>query len=262
MTDEFDFDAEQAEFLATVYRTPSMVERRRRVRAALESREGDDVLCIGPGPGFEAARLADQVAPGGSVHATDVSQAMLSATRRRCEDRSNVTLCRGAADALPFGDDTVDAATSVQVYEYVEDTDAALGELSRVLRPGGRAVVVATDWRSFIWRTGDPARHDRIMAAYDDHCAHPTLGSRLSPLLADAGLDVVAVEPYSILCTRMDEDTFPLYFGTLVREYVRDHDDVSRSAVDDWWADLHEREADGETFFSLTQYIYTVETPS
>jgi arsenite methyltransferase len=62
-----------------------------------------------------------------------------------------VGIGRGDATALPFPDGAFDAAAAVQVYAYVEDLDMALAELFRVLRPGGRAVVLDTDLDSMVW---------------------------------------------------------------------------------------------------------------
>jgi arsenite methyltransferase len=56
----------------------------------------------------------------------------------------------GDALAMPFPDASFDAAASTQVYEYVEDMAAALAEARRVLRPGGRLLVLDTDWDSIV----------------------------------------------------------------------------------------------------------------
>ena len=76
----------------------------------------------------------------GTVTGIDASPQTLALARRRTQGRGNVTLYQADATALPVSDAVFDAALSVQVLEYVADVDAALAELQRVLRPGGRLV--------------------------------------------------------------------------------------------------------------------------
>lgn len=85
------------------------------------------------------------------IHAIDRSAAMLDLARDRCELLSQVSLTAADATALPIADGSIDAATAVQVYEYVEHLESAPAELVRVLRPGGRAVVYDTDFASIVW---------------------------------------------------------------------------------------------------------------
>lgn len=185
----------------------------------------------------------------------DLSRSMLAATRERAPE---VRGCQGTAEALPLAEDCVDAALTVQVYEYLRDVRAAAAELARVLRPGGRAVVVATDWDTLVWRADDEERAERLLTAYEDHCEQPRLGSRLAGPLRDAGLTVEAVEPYPVLCTEAGEGTFAGWLARLVAEYLHGHDDADDEEVEAWLADLHEREAAGETFLSFTQFCYLV----
>jgi SAM-dependent methyltransferase len=77
------------------------------------------------------------------------------------------------ATALPFPDASFDGAVSVQVFEYVKDIAAALSEVYRVLRPGGRAVIVDTDWDSIAWNASDRVLMQRVLRAWDEHLFDP-----------------------------------------------------------------------------------------
>jgi demethylmenaquinone methyltransferase / 2-methoxy-6-polyprenyl-1,4-benzoquinol methylase len=108
---------------------------RRATRSALRLRSGDRVLDVGAGTGVSTAELGRD---GVWAVGTDISLGMLRAGRR---SRPDVPLLAGDALALPFPDATFDAVTISFALRNVADTDAALAELARVTRPGGRLVV-------------------------------------------------------------------------------------------------------------------------
>jgi len=101
---------------------------------------------LGCGTGQTAADLAPHVR---RVIGVDQSSAMLKAAQRRTAALENVELRRGSLEALPVADGECDGALLVLALTYVEEPAAALKEMARILRPGGRAVVV------------DLLRHDR-----------------------------------------------------------------------------------------------------
>jgi ArsR family transcriptional regulator len=72
----------------------------------------------------------------------DSSAAMLKAARSRTEGLSNVDLRRGDLTAIPIDDASCDAAMLLLVLTYVENVPAALKEVARILKPGGRVVIV------------------------------------------------------------------------------------------------------------------------
>ncbi|MEF8806849.1 methyltransferase domain-containing protein [Natronomonas sp.] len=259
MSDSLEYTEKEAKQEEANYRTPSMVARRRLVRERLGLQAGEDVLSLGCGPGFEPAELAEAVGPEGHVHAIDRSEAMLALAERRCGDVPQVTLTNADATDLPIADESVDAVTAVQIYEYVEELDAALDELYRVLRSGGRAVVYDTDFDSLVWRSTDRERMERVLDAFDSHCPRPHLGSRLGPRLREAGLTVELIEPNSICNTRLDEDTFSYHLMEAIRDYVVDRDLIDPSVADAWVMDLQQLDENGGLFFNLTQFLYVVQ---
>jgi ubiquinone/menaquinone biosynthesis C-methylase UbiE len=116
---------------------------RARLREALAPRPGERVLEVGPGTGYYTLDMAEWVGPAGRVDVLDLQQEMLDHVARRARERGLGTIhpTQGDAQALPYPDDTFDAAYLVAVLGEVPDQDAALRELARVLRPGGRLVV-------------------------------------------------------------------------------------------------------------------------
>lgn len=116
---------------------------RGRLREALAPSPGERILEVGPGTGYYTLEVAERVLPGGSVDIFDLEQQMLDHTLRRARERDlrNIAATQGDARTLPYPDRSFDAAYLVAVLGEVPDQEAAVGELARVLRPGGRLVV-------------------------------------------------------------------------------------------------------------------------
>jgi ubiquinone/menaquinone biosynthesis C-methylase UbiE len=116
---------------------------RARLREILEPREGERLLEVGPGTGYYSLPVAGWLSPGGSLDVVDVQHEMLDHTVRRASEEGIDNIAPALADAreLPFGEDTFDGAYLVTVLGEIPDQDAALRELRRVVRSGGRIVV-------------------------------------------------------------------------------------------------------------------------
>jgi ubiquinone/menaquinone biosynthesis C-methylase UbiE len=116
---------------------------RARLRDALGPRPRETVLEVGPGTGYYTLEVARALEPGGTLHAFDLQQEMLDHTMRRAEAAGigNIEPRQGDARALPYEDERFDAAFLVTVLGEIPDQEAALRELRRVLKPGGRLVV-------------------------------------------------------------------------------------------------------------------------
>jgi ubiquinone/menaquinone biosynthesis C-methylase UbiE len=116
---------------------------RRRLDALLQPRAGEQILEIGPGTGLQSLHVAPQLGAGGQLSVVDVQQQMLDHVMARAAGRSigNITPHLASAGALPFAGAQFDAAYLVTVLGEIPGQLAALMELRRVLKPGGRLVV-------------------------------------------------------------------------------------------------------------------------
>jgi SAM-dependent methyltransferase len=122
---------------------PHPIITRSRMREVLAPLPGERVLEVGPGTGYYTLEVADWVGPEGKVEVLDVQQQMLDHTMGRAAERgiANISPTLADATAMPYEDGGFDAAYLVTVLGEVPDQDAALAELARVLKPGGRLVV-------------------------------------------------------------------------------------------------------------------------
>ncbi|ORA31315.1 class I SAM-dependent methyltransferase [Mycobacterium aquaticum] len=99
-------------------------------------RLGRDVLEIGSGSGDVAARLR-QAQPTLAITATDLDPVMVDAAARRLQSYPDVTVMAADATDLPFADDSFDAVISCLMLHHIVVWEQAVGEIARVLRPGG-----------------------------------------------------------------------------------------------------------------------------
>jgi SAM-dependent methyltransferase len=114
----------------------------RHLHRVLALRAGERMLEIGPGIGHHALPTAGALGDG-QLDVLDVQPEMLAAltARARSHGRRNIVATPGNAHALPYPDDTFDAAYLVTVLGEIPDPVRALRELGRVVRSGGRIVV-------------------------------------------------------------------------------------------------------------------------
>lgn len=152
---------------------------------------GDRVLDVACGTGVLARYLAANVlGPGGSVVGLDRNEGMLAVAGCLAPQ---VTWQQGRAESLPFGAGEFDAALCQFGLMFFADRAPAIGEMARVLRPGGRLAV--TVWDSYTNSPGYGALVDLLARLFGEHVADElrqpfALGDRseLERLFAEAGL--------------------------------------------------------------------------
>ena len=108
-------------------------------------RPGQHVLDLAGGTGDLAIKLAKRVGPTGSVVLSDINESMLSVGRDRLTDKGivgNITYSQANAEELPFADNSFHCVTMAFGLRNVTDKDKALASIFRVLKPGGRLLVL------------------------------------------------------------------------------------------------------------------------
>jgi demethylmenaquinone methyltransferase/2-methoxy-6-polyprenyl-1,4-benzoquinol methylase len=108
-------------------------------------RSGDSVLDLAGGTGDLTMRFSDIVGPKGRVILADINESMIKVGRDRLIDKgvvSNVSYVQANAEVLPFPDDSFDCITIAFGLRNVTDKDKALASMCRVLKPGGRLLVL------------------------------------------------------------------------------------------------------------------------
>ena len=119
----------------------------------LDVPQGGVVLDVGAGPGSITATLGHAAGPDGLALGVDVSEPMLARAVRAAAG-PQVGFLRADAQRLPFRDQSFDVAVSIAVFQLIPDPAAALSEIARVLKPGGRLAVMIPTLRPpvDVWR--------------------------------------------------------------------------------------------------------------
>ena len=148
---------------------------KRHFIAISDIQPGQRVLDLAGGTGDIAALMSKRVGSHGSVVLSDINEAMLAVGRQRMEDRGlvgNIGYSLADAEKLPFADGEFDAVTIAFGLRNVTDQSAALKEMFRVLKSGGRAMILEFSKVEF----------EGLKKIYDGYSFgnHPKLGKQVA----------------------------------------------------------------------------------
>lgn len=159
----------------------------------LAPQHGETAVDVGSGTGHDVQGFAELVGSTGRAIGVEPNPRMRAVADERARAAGSIAqFVDGDATALPFDDATVDVVRSERVFQHLDDPVAAAREVARVLRAGGRAAIVDSDWDTAILHPGDPDVVRRLHGFQFGQWANPRSGRMLPKLLLDTGL---VVEP-------------------------------------------------------------------
>lgn len=254
MTDHQLSDKEEAEMLEQILTTATAEKFRNFVCKELPLEPTDSVLSVGCGPGFETAVLAQQVGKAGSVTGADVNEDVLAEARDRCGSLPQVSFQQGDVTDLPVADNGYDVAIAKQMLQFVDDVDAALDELFRVLKPGGTVAVVEVARESHVIHSSDPERMRRANEVYRTARGDRGFGTQLVSLLPEAGFTVEDIVSRARAHREINDQ---IERGIEVqRGFLESSDAFDDSEIDAWEEDLRNLDDDGQFLSSATTFLY------
>jgi arsenite methyltransferase len=237
-------------------RSVTSVTKRDRVMELLQPVPGERILDIGCGGGAFCRQIAPLVAPGGSVVGIDNAQAAVDVALRlsALEDRSLLTFMQADGHDLPFADASFDAAVCISVLGFCQDPRQVLAEARRVLRPGGRFLVVNSDEDTRVYNGRDRDLGRRIARAIADRSLDPWLGRRLAPMLTAAGFHLKQEKLLVDLEREFAAGTSGYALAHFVRDYLLQTAGIPPVDYERWLADLAACAVDGSYCYSVVTY--------
>jgi ubiquinone/menaquinone biosynthesis C-methylase UbiE len=261
MSSSLNFDEDLSRRVESTYITPDVAAQRRQLIQLLKFRPGERILDIGSGPGLLASEIGEIVGSGGYVFGVDLSPHMTAIAARRCADKPWIEFQTADAVSVPCPDGAFDVVISTQVFEYISDLTKALKEVYRVLRPGGRMLILDTDWDSLVWHSSDRMRMNRILEAWNDHCADPFLPRTLASRLRQVGFRVEKSGIIEILNTEYGEKTYSYWLIDFIAQYVSSREGIKAEEAIEWAEDLKMIGDEQRYFFSLNRYYFMGDKP-
>lgn len=155
---------------------------------------GDSALDVGCGTGTDVRFVAEAVGPTGRAVGLDANAGMIAEAESRAAAYPNVEFVVGDAEGMPFETDEFAAARVERALQHMQNPAAAVAEMARVVRPGGRLVAMEPDWDTLAISAADLEMTRAVVRMSAGRFRHPDAGRRLPEWLARAGVEILHVE--------------------------------------------------------------------
>ena len=232
------------------------ISRRQSVIDALQVTDGDRILDIGCGGGHLAYSLATGEKAIESITAIDVNSEQLAVAQKLCSGLASVEIIQVDATDMAFPNDSFDKIASIQTLEYIDDVSSLISEIRRILRPGGRVVLVSVLWDHWRFHGAEPSLNDRIIEAFRAHCAHQMLPLAYPEMLIAHGFSDIQRESVAFFNGSMDEQDYACW-AAKVAAFFAVGQGVSEEDANNWLAQLADSERSGRFGFVSVPVLTT-----
>ena len=220
----------------------------RNLRAKAASRmnlaAGQRALDLGCGIGGATFPLAEITGPAGLAAGVDISMAMVEAATKRVGRRPGVEFKVGEACAIPYPGDFFDSARCERVFLYLPDRLGAIQEMKRVVKPGGRIVLMDTELDTTAVYSKKLALTRKMTSIVASDHAEPKLGAGFAGTGAASGLERLKTE---ILAISAPHEFFLKVMAGSLADAV-EKGVVPAAEVEEWLEEQASLEAQGDFF--------------
>lgn len=249
-----------AEYLNTASAEEQVQRYKRRSHELLHPESGDRILDAGCGLGHDVLMLADRVGSDGEVVGIDYSSEMIQQAQESAVDNRSVSFHTGSILDIDYPTDHFDASRADRVLQHLEDPAAAIDELKRVTKPGGRVGLSDTAWESLLLDApGTEPPVEFLDLTYVD-AVNPAMGRQLFRLVREAELSEITIDPVLFHSQSFDE----------VREITRldpwldrmqEAGQVSQQEIETWLNRLIQANESDRFFASLAGFTVVGTVP-
>jgi|SRR5271157_1003741 len=256
--------AEMASGLEERGRAPDQLQVNSALMNVLAPAPGDRLLEIGCGSGVLCRWMASAVAPNGRITGLDISPQLIGIARDYASGAvlaDIIQWCTGRAEALPFPLASFDGALAARLFLHVSNPNTILRELARVVRPGGKLVVMDWDFDTVAVDHSNRELTRRVLHWRCDHYGgNNWSGRQLWRQMASAGLSSLKVVPIvSVASREQDSLTLSLFRAAQV---ARDGGGITSSEHDAWVEELKSALTARSFFASIVYFIVVGERSS
>jgi SAM-dependent methyltransferase len=226
----------------------------------LDAKPGQVVVDLGCGPGYVTRAIARRVGESGHVHGVELNLDFVHRARAIAEtsgvDRWT-TIHHVTDDRIPLEDQTVDRVLAKNVLEYVPDLTATLADMKRVLRPGGRATAVDSDWGFLVIEPLTPDEVREVFTAAAPAFKEPYVGRKLRGEFVAVGFSDVTVE---VQVLQDEQGGFRGIIESMLG-YAQTFERISKARAADVLGCLDEAIAEGTYLAIVPQFVVSGTAP-
>lgn len=237
----------------------------RCTRDSLSLREDDYILDIGCGRGADLAEIADRVGDKGVVVGIDSSEKMISEAGLMNQDKPNVSLTCADGEKLPFSDGFFSAARSIRTLQHVPNPEKVIREMYRVVRPGGKVVVLDPDWEKLVIETKNfplnmKSTTEAILKVARKTIKNPSIGGKTKQICIDNGFLPLSVIPF---IREVNDFSKACSFYSLTRcaKHLVDTGELSLEEQEEWLSLCSDMSEKGEFLLKLTLVMTVCQVP-
>lgn len=233
---------------------------KQRSHRKLHPSEGDRILDAGCGVGDDVLTIAERVTPDGEVIGIDKSEEMIETAQEKAANRSSITFHVREIYETGFESNAFDASRADRVFQHLDDPAAAIDELKRVTRAGGKIGLSDPDWETLVIDAPGDDPPNELLDPEFSMATNPTIGRELYRLARNAGLEDVDIDPDLFVTTDFEFAAQMVQFEDWTDTLVQARE-VTQNDVEQWFDRLRRADKAGEFLLSFGLYTVTGTVP-